>query len=102
MEYKFFDTTNGPVIAGEDEVLFFNDFGPIQEYYDADPEFFNKAYDFFIKTMELHVQLLVDGIKGESPLSAQTVVSKLHMYVGASEALKQFERSVKGQEEHSH
>lgn len=52
MEYKLINTINGPAVLAEDEVVFFHQFGPLQDYVDADPEFFAKTFAFLLESLK--------------------------------------------------
>lgn len=89
MEYKFANTSNGPVVVGEDEILFFNQLGPLQDYIDADPEFFTKAYDFFEVNMREQADHILLGLKQD--VVGGDWMSLFHLYYGAATQLKRFE-----------
>lgn len=91
MEYKFVATIQGPVVQGEDEILFFNEFGPLLDYVDEDPEFVSKAKAF-----------VADGLVELSSTLAQSLTAQvvgaeaqqaLYGYISAANHLKQFEGS---------
>jgi hypothetical protein len=89
MEYKFVTTAQGPVVQGEDEILFFSQFGQLLDYHDEDPEFLNKAKTFVADgLMELSAHLA-------NSLSAQVIGADpqqaLYGYINAVSNLKQFE-----------
>jgi hypothetical protein len=62
MEYRFQRTLNGPVLVGEDEVLFLHENGAIEDYIDSDPDYYDKALAFIQETISEYGQMLAKGI----------------------------------------
>lgn len=67
MEYKFERTVQGPVLVGDDEVLFLHQFGGLQDYIDADPEFFTKAFDFCQQAIREYGNAMADAVTQDVP-----------------------------------
>lgn len=90
MEYKFASTVNGPVVVGEDEVLFFQQYGPLQDYIDEDPEFFTKAYEFLQVNMREQADQIIKSLT-EDVMDLDWMAS-FHQFYGAAKSLKEYER----------
>lgn len=89
MEYKFIRTIQGPAILGEDEVIFFNQFGQMLDYLEEDPEFLPRAKAFVAETLVETAQGIADGLT-QAVVGAEYHQS-LFGYVQAIDHLKNFE-----------
>lgn len=98
MEYKFASTVNGPVVVGEDEVLFFQQYGPLQDYIDSDPEFFTKAYEFFQVNMREQADQIIKSMTEQ--VMDLDWMNSFHQFYGAAKSLKEYERSLKSTHQH--
>ncbi|CAB4123481.1 hypothetical protein UFOVP46_12 [uncultured Caudovirales phage] len=102
MEYKFVRTTTGPVVLGEDEVLFFGDFNALVDYIDSDPEFVHKAKLFVAEGLRETADNLANSMFNAVVGGDQT--QALYGYIGALRQLRELEHqflpAVLGQ--HSH
>lgn len=83
MEYKFVRTINGPAVMGDDEVLFFSQVVPLQDYVDSDPEFLNKAKVFVSEALVDLAEILATSLHApvvgvEYAMSLPTYVSAVH------------------------
>jgi hypothetical protein len=95
MEYKFVRTVSGPVVLGEDEVLFFSQFGPLQDYVEADPEFIQKAKVFLSESIVELAEQLATSI--HMPVVGQEYFAALPMYTTAAHQLTNFEQYLRQQ-----
>lgn len=95
MEYSFQRTVQGPVLVGEGEVLFFHQFGGLQDYIDSDPEFFNKAYKFCQEAIAEYGAELARAVT--EPVPGLEYVVNVMSYWAAVDQLRQFEHSMKSQ-----
>jgi hypothetical protein len=91
MEYKFVTTFQGPVVQGEDEILFFNQFGQLLDYVDEDPQFLDKAKAYVaagLREVSTNVadSLTVDVVGGDQ-------APALYGFINAVGHLKQFEHN---------
>lgn len=93
MEYKFLSTINGPVVVGDEEVIFFHEFGPLQDYIDSDPEFFKKAYEFLSDNMRQQADLVLESLTKD--VVGGDWVNRFNLFYGAFQALKQFEHDTR-------
>jgi hypothetical protein len=89
MEYTFRRTSVGPVLVSDDEVLLFNDFAQLQDYVDADPEFFNKARDFIAESVKELSELFVQSLY--QPTVGETLAEPLPEYLKAMNHLRAFQ-----------
>lgn len=89
MEYKFVQTTQGPVIVGDDEVLFFSQFGPLVDYVDADPEFLTKAKVYVADGLMAVAADVANSLS--MAVVGGDLTSTLYGYVNALNQIKQFE-----------
>jgi hypothetical protein len=92
MEYRFDRTAHGPVIVGEDEIVFFHQFAQLQDYINEDPEFFTKAYDFCQSVIAEYGELLAKGVK-ESVVGVDQATSIIAYWVSVDN-LRRFEHSL--------
>jgi hypothetical protein len=83
MEYKFVRTMSGPAVVGDDEVLFFSQVVPLQDYVDSDPEFLTKAKMFvseaivdLAETLATSLHTAVVGV--DYAMSLPTYVTAIH------------------------
>lgn len=95
MEYKFVRTVNGPVVLGEDEVLFFSQFGPLQDYAEADPEFIQKAKVFISDSIVELAEQLATSI--HMPVVGHEYFAALPMYTTAAHQITNFEQYLRQQ-----
>lgn len=91
MEYKFVTTIQGPVVQGEDEVLFFNQFGQLLDYAEADPEFLNKAKDYVAAGLREVADNVAEGLT--APVVGGDQTPYLYGFISAIGHLKQFEHN---------
>jgi len=89
MEYKFVRTVAGPVVVGDDEVLFFSQLGPLQDYVDADPEFIQKAKVFISDSIVDLAEQLAASL--HVPVVGHEYYMSLPMYVSAVQQINNFE-----------
>jgi hypothetical protein len=97
MEYKLMMTLNGPVVVGEDEVVYFHEYGPLQDYIDLDPKFFAKAFEFLSNNMREQSGMLLQSIEEEIP--GHDWLNRFNTTYAAAMNLKQFQFS---QQPHQH
>jgi hypothetical protein len=95
MKYEFVKTVNGPVILGEGEILFFSQFGPLQDYVDADPEFLDKAKVFVSDTIVELAEQLAASL--HVPVVGHEFYNSLHIYVNTVQQIKNFENYLRQQ-----
>lgn len=88
MEYKFVETVQGPVVQGEDEILFLSQFGPLLDYVEADPEFVAKAQAFVSEGLAKATEVLLDSL--HQPVVGGDPAQLVYSYVSAVNQLKQF------------
>lgn len=91
MEYKFIETIQGPVVQGEDEILFFTQFGPLLDYVDADPAFIEKAKAFVSEGLTRATESLVTSMS--KPVVGGDPSPLVYGYVSAVNHLNQFVNS---------
>lgn len=91
MEYKFVNTIQGPVIQGEDEVLFLNQHAQMLDYYEADPEFLKKVKAFVADNLVEMAQNVALGLT--QPVLGGDLSQGVYGYIGAVNHLIQFERN---------
>jgi len=89
MEYKFIATVHGPAVLGENEVLFFNQFQPLLDYYEEDPEFLIKAKLFIADSLRTNATILADSLT--VPQVGSDLVGPIHGAMSALNAISQFE-----------
>lgn len=93
MEYTFEQTINGPVVVGDGDILFFNQYQQLWEYAMGDELFFVKARDFLKKVLtEMHEIAIAVVEHGES--YGEEVLGGIYHYIQASTYLRNFERDV--------
>lgn len=90
MEYKFVQTIHGPVVHGDDEILFFNEFGPLLDYLDEDPEFISKAKEFIGNGLMTSTQNLVTSMTQQVVGDSSQII---YGYITALNNIKQFEQN---------
>jgi hypothetical protein len=90
MEYKFVQTIHGPVVSGDDEILFFNEFGPLLDYVEEDPEFINKAKDFIGDNLMAITANLVNSMS--QPVVGADNTQAIYGFITAINNIKQFEQ----------
>lgn len=95
MEYKFVRTVTGPAVLGEDEVLFFSQYGPLQDYADADPEFIQKARVFLSDSIVELAEQLAASL--HMPVVGQEYFASLPYYLTAAQQLTTFEQYLRQQ-----
>jgi hypothetical protein len=95
MEYRFDRTAHGPVVVGEDEIVFFHQYAQLQDYVNEDPEFFAKAYDFCQSVIAEYGDMLSRGIK-ESVVGVEQATSII-AYWAAADHLRRFQHSLNNQ-----
>jgi hypothetical protein len=95
MEYKFIHTSQGPAVISEDEVIFFNQFVPLTDYADADPEFLAKARAFIAEELVGMAQILATSLS--SPAIGVEYGMALPTYVTAIYHLNNFEQFLRQQ-----
>lgn len=91
MEYKFVTTIQGPVVQGEDEILFFNQFGQLLDYVEEDPEFLNKAKEYVAAGLRDVVSNVADSLT--VPVVGGDQTPSLYGFINAVSHLKQFEHN---------
>jgi hypothetical protein len=91
MEYKFMSTTNGPAVVAEDEIVFFFEYGPLQDYIDEDPEFFNKAFDFFKEVLAEQYEFIVQSVTEDVP--GNDWMNRFNNCYSAAVNLRQFQQN---------
>jgi hypothetical protein len=92
MEYKLISTANGPAVIGEDEVVFFHEFGALADYINEDPQFFDKAQAFIIENMRAESDLMIRSLY-EDVVGNDWMTRLNHLYHAAVN-LHQFQRDV--------
>lgn len=92
MEYKLVSTANGPAVMGEDEIVFFHEFGALTDYIDSDPQFFDKALDFITENMRVEADLMVRSLTED--VVGNDWMTKLNHLYHAAVNLHQFKRDV--------
>ena len=90
MDYKLARTINGPVLVAEDEVLFFHEYGPLQDYIDADPEFFNKVFEFIKENLAEQAQFIIQSVTENVP--GHDWMNTFNNFYAASVNLKNFQQ----------
>jgi hypothetical protein len=95
MDYKFMHTANGPAVVSEDEVVFFNQFVPLRDYVDADPEFVLKAKAFLAEEIVGMAQLLANSLT--TPTVGVEYGMALPTYVTAIHHINNFEQFLRQQ-----
>lgn len=88
MEYKFARTAQGPVVVGEDEILFWHE-RQVIEYVMEDPDFFVKAKAFLAETIREYSEALITSFS--EPVVGMELVMTLPQYVHASQTLARLE-----------
>jgi hypothetical protein len=91
MEYKFMSTSNGPAVVAEDEIVFFFEYGPLQDYIDEDPEFFNKAFDFIKKILAEQYEFIVQSVTEDVP--GNDWMNRFNNFYSAAVNLRQFQQN---------
>jgi len=91
MEYKFVTTIQGPVVQGEDEILFFNQFGQLLDYADADPEFVFKAKEFIADGLMEYAANVANSLT--VPVIGGDQTPALYGFINAVGQVKQFENN---------
>lgn len=91
MEYKFVTTIQGPVVQGEDEILFFNQFGQLLDYVEEDPEFLNKAKVYVSEGLREVAANVADSLT--TPVVGGDQNPVLYGFISAIGHLKQFEHN---------
>jgi hypothetical protein len=95
MEYKFVRTVAGPVVEGEYEVLLFSQFGPLQDYVDADPEFLQKAKVFISDSIVELAEQMAASL--HVPVVGHDYYMSLPMYSSAIQHITNFENYLRQQ-----
>ena len=91
MEYKFVTTIQGPIVQGEDEILFFNQFGQLLDYVEEDPEFLTKAKAYVAEGLRTVSANIADSLTADVVGGDQTPA--LYGFISAVSHLKQFEHN---------
>ena len=91
MEYKFMQTIQGPVVHGDDEILFFNEFGPLLDYVTEDPEFLPKAKQFISDGLLSFANTLATSMF--QPVVGVDSTQTIYGYITALNNIKQFEQN---------
>ena len=91
MEYKFVTTFQGPVVQGEDEILFFNQFGQLLDYADSDPEFVLKAKEFIADGLMEYAANVANSLT--VPVIGGDQTPALYGFINAVGQVKQFEHN---------
>lgn len=91
MEYKFVTTFQGPVVQGEDEILFFNQFGQLLDYVDEDPEFLAKAKAYVADELIEYATNVANSLT--IPVVGGDQTPALYGFISAIGHLKQFEHN---------
>jgi hypothetical protein len=91
MEYKFVTTIQGPVVQGEDEILFLNQFGQLLDYVEEDPEFLDKVKDYVASGLRDVASSVADSLTVQVVGGDQTPA--LYGFISAVSHLKQFEHN---------
>jgi hypothetical protein len=92
MEYKLVSTVNGPAVMGEDEIVFFHQFGALADYVDSDPQFFDKAQAFIIENMREESDLMIRSLSED--VVGNDWMTKLNHLYHAAVNLQHFQRDV--------
>lgn len=88
MEYKFVRTVQGPVVVGEDEVVFLHE-RQVVDYVESDQEFFVKAKSFIAEAIKDYSAMLIENF--ETPVVGIELALSLPAYVHASQTLARLE-----------
>jgi hypothetical protein len=91
MEYKFVTTIQGPVVQGEDEILFLNQFGQLLDYVEEDPEFLDKVKDYVASGLRDVASSVADSLT--VPVVGGDQTPALYGFISAVSHLKQFEHN---------
>lgn len=89
MAYKFIRTSQGPVVQGEDEVLFFTDFQALVDYLDEDSQFVVKAKQFVADGLKEIAANVADGMT--TAIVGGDQMQALYGYIAAVRTLREFE-----------
>jgi hypothetical protein len=89
MKYQFVRTSQGPVVQGEDEILFFSDFQALIDYLDEDSDFVAKAKEFVAEGLRAVSANIADGLTAAIVGGDQTPA--LYGYLNAIRSLREFE-----------
>lgn len=95
MKYEFVRTVNGPLVLGEGEILFFSQFGPLQDYVDADPEFLQKAKVFISDSIVELAEQLAASL--HVPVVGHEFYNSLPAYITAVQQIRNFENYLRQQ-----
>lgn len=89
MEYKFVRTSQGPALMGDDEVLFFNDFQALVDYFDTDPAFLVRAKNFIAEGLRETADSIATSMTTAVVGGDQTPA--IYGFINASRMIREFE-----------
>jgi hypothetical protein len=89
MAYKFVHTIQGPLIQGDDEILYFNQFQEMIDYHDEDPAFCENAKKFLADNLRNTANNIADSLFHAVVGGDQT--NAIYGYINAIRQIGEFE-----------
>jgi len=89
MAHKFVKTVQGPVIQGEDEILFFSQFQEMVDYHDEDPNFLADSKKFLAEGLKSIAADIADAMF--VPVVGGDQTRALYGYMDAIRSMGEFE-----------
>lgn len=89
MAYKFMHTVQGPLIQGDDEILYFSQFQEMVDYNDEDPDFCKNAKQFLADNLKKTAGDIADSLF--YPVVGGDQTNAIYGYINAIRQIGEFE-----------